>query len=337
MIDSDSTLRPRGPVILPAVPALEPAEPAVRARARRRLHRSPRRRPFRRGQRRRAAAAAATGRAATSGPASVAPAASLAARASTPRPGARLNVTLLGESDAMDATEATVGVGESSSSSRSRSMPARSASPRAPSSLPCPSSSCATTRWLDLVRIDMYELERFMPSTPSWSLETWWSAADASATGAAPCAVSCACSERFTSSSCAMRARYDCSFSRAFADRVLTARSALEGVEVAVHRRHGLTTVARDLSGGALPARSARTRALHAGAISAALDANRITPSEKLGSRAESRERAAPDADEIEENPEAALFRGRARTGWITVNMGPLPATHGLRTFCFCG
>ena len=78
-----------------------------------------------------------------------------------------------------------------------------------------------------MVRIDMYELERFMPSTDaSWSLETWWSAADASATGAAPCTVSCACSERFTSSSCAMRARYDCSFSRAFADRVLTACSA---------------------------------------------------------------------------------------------------------------
>ena len=106
------------------------------------------------------------GLATTSEPASVAPAASLAARASTPKPGARLNVTLLGESmDATDATDATVGVGDSSSSSRSRSMLARSASPGAPSSLPCPSSSCATTRWLDLVRIDMYELERFMPST----------------------------------------------------------------------------------------------------------------------------------------------------------------------------
>mmetsp|Transcript_6558 Transcript_6558/g.28848 ORF Transcript_6558/g.28848 Transcript_6558/m.28848 type:complete len:241 (+) Transcript_6558:1079-1801(+) len=46
-------VRPRGPVILPAVPALEPAEPAVIFRARRRLHRSPRQRaPFRRGQRR---------------------------------------------------------------------------------------------------------------------------------------------------------------------------------------------------------------------------------------------------------------------------------------------
>mmetsp|Transcript_12320 Transcript_12320/g.51851 ORF Transcript_12320/g.51851 Transcript_12320/m.51851 type:complete len:240 (-) Transcript_12320:363-1082(-) len=45
-------VRPRGPVILPAVPALEPAEPAVIFRARRRLRRSPRRRPLRRGQRR---------------------------------------------------------------------------------------------------------------------------------------------------------------------------------------------------------------------------------------------------------------------------------------------
>ena len=44
--------------------------------------------------------------------------------------------------------------------------------------------------------------------------------------GSPVCTVSCAWSWRLTSSSCAMRDMYDCSFTRALADRVLTACSA---------------------------------------------------------------------------------------------------------------
>ena len=103
---------------------------------------------------------------------------------------------------------------------------ARCSSPAPPalSSLPCPSSlaSCATTRWLDLVRMDMYELERFMPSAMAEPSDAFAGAF----VGSPVCTVSCAWSWRLTSSSCAMRDMYDCSFTRALADRVLTACSA---------------------------------------------------------------------------------------------------------------